>query len=58
MFNIIKLNEKDNIGIASMDIPENVDTNLNFKSKDCFKCLKFSTNRTNSSEIYMLPHWV
>lgn len=34
MFNIIKLNEKDNIGIASMDIPENVDTNLNFKSKD------------------------
>ena len=34
MFNIIKLNEKDNIGIASMDIPENVDTNFNFKSKD------------------------
>ena len=28
MFNIIKLNEKDNIGIATMDIPENVETNL------------------------------
>ena len=34
MFNIIKLNEKDNIGIATMDIPENVETNLKFISKD------------------------
>ena len=34
MFNIIKLNEKDNIGIATMDIPKNVDTNLNITSKD------------------------
>jgi len=34
MFNIIKLNEKDNIGIATMDIPENVDTNLKLRSKD------------------------
>ncbi len=34
MFNIIKLNEKDNIGIATMDIPENVDTSLNITSKD------------------------
>mgnify|MGYP001334446809 FL=1 len=34
MFNIIKLNEKDNIGIATMDIPENVETNLNLISKD------------------------
>ena len=32
MFNIIKLNEKDNIGIASMDIPENVDLNIGIKS--------------------------
>ena len=34
MFNIIKLNEKDNIGIATMDIPENVATTLNLISKD------------------------
>ena len=34
MFTIIKLNEKDNIGIATMDIPQNVDTNLEIKSKD------------------------
>jgi altronate dehydratase len=34
MFNIIKLNEKDNIGIATMDIPENVETSLKFISKD------------------------
>ena len=34
MFNIIKLNEKDNIGIATMDIPENVKTSLNLISKD------------------------
>ena len=33
MFNIIKLNEKDNIGIAPMDIPENVDLNIGIKSK-------------------------
>ena len=33
MFNIIKLNEKDNIGIASMDIPENSDLNIGIKSK-------------------------
>ena len=32
MFNIIKLNEKDNIGIALMDIPKNVDLNLGIKS--------------------------
>ena len=36
MFNIIKLNEKDNIGIAPMDIPENVDLNLGIKSKIIF----------------------
>ena len=34
MFNIIKLNEKDNIGIATMDIPKNVETTLNLISKD------------------------
>ena len=33
MFNIIKLNEKDNIGIAPMDIPENSDLNIGIKSK-------------------------
>ena len=33
MFNIIKLNEKDNIGIAPMDIPRNVDLNIGIKSK-------------------------
>ena len=33
MFNIIKLNEKDNIGIAPMDIPEKVDLNIGIKSK-------------------------
>ncbi len=33
MFNIIKLNEKDNIGIAPMDIPINVDLNIGIKSK-------------------------
>ncbi len=32
MFNIIKLNEKDNIGIAPMDIPANVDLNLGIKT--------------------------
>ena len=34
MFNIIKLNEKDNIGIATMDIPKNSETNLKLISKD------------------------
>jgi len=34
MFNIIKLNEKDNIGIATMDIPKNAETNLKLISKD------------------------
>ena len=34
MFNIIKLNEKDNIGIATMDIPKNVETTLKIMSKD------------------------
>ena len=34
MFNIIKLNEKDNIGIATMDIPKNAETNLKIISKD------------------------
>ena len=34
MFNIIKLNEKDNIGIASMDIPKNVEINHGVVSKD------------------------
>ena len=32
MFNIIKLNEKDNIGIAPMDIPANVDLNMGIKT--------------------------
>ena len=32
MFNIIKLNEKDNIGIAPMDIPENININYGIKS--------------------------
>ena len=32
MFNIIKLNEKDNIGIAPMDIPADVDLNLGIKT--------------------------
>ena len=34
MFNIIKLNEKDNIGIATMDIPKNADINYDVTSKD------------------------
>ena len=34
MFNIIRLNEKDNIGIATMDIPENADINFDVVSKD------------------------
>ena len=34
MFNIIKLNEKDNIGIATMDIPKNADINYGVTSKD------------------------
>ena len=33
MFNIIKLNEKDNIGIAPMDIPKNADLNIGIRSK-------------------------
>ena len=33
MFNIIKLNEKDNIGIAPMNIPKNVDLNIGIKTK-------------------------
>ena len=32
MFNIIKLNEKDNIGIAPMDIPADVDLNFGIKT--------------------------
>ncbi len=32
MFNIIKLNQKDNIGIAPMDIPKNVNINIGIKS--------------------------
>ena len=32
MFNIIKLNEKDNIGIAPMDIPQNININYGIKS--------------------------
>ena len=34
MFNIIKLNEKDNIGIATMDIPKNANINFGLISKD------------------------
>ena len=34
MFNIIKLNEKDNIGIAPMEIPENTKINLNIVTKN------------------------
>ena len=33
MFNIIKLNEKDNIGIAPMNIPRNVQLNIGIKTK-------------------------
>ena len=32
MFNIIKLNEKDNIGIAPMDIPQNININYGIRS--------------------------
>ncbi len=32
MFNIIKLNENDNIGIAPMNIPQNVDLSIGIKS--------------------------
>ena len=32
MFNIIKLNEKDNIGIAPMYIPQNININYGIKS--------------------------
>ena len=34
MFNIIKLNEKDNIGIAPMEIPENTKINLGIVTKN------------------------
>ena len=34
MFNIIKLNEKDNIGIAPMDIPQNININYGIRSID------------------------
>ena len=34
MFNIIKLNEKDNIGIAPMDIPQNININYRIRSID------------------------
>ena len=34
MFNIIRLNEKDNIGIAPMDIPANVQLNDGIKSSN------------------------
>ena len=34
MFNIIKLNEKDNIGIAPMEIPENTKINFNIVTKN------------------------
>ena len=34
MFNIIKLNEKDNIGIAPMDIPENKELSSDLKSRE------------------------
>ena len=51
MFNIIKLNEKDNIGIATMDIPKNVDTNLNIKSKDIIPYgHKISLKKINKGE--------
>ena len=39
MFNIIKLNEKDNIGIAPMDIPQNININYGIKSINNFKHL-------------------
>ena len=34
MFNIIKLNEKDNIGVAPMPIPENTKINFDVLTKD------------------------
>ena len=34
MFNIIKLNEKDNIGIAPMSIPKNTNVNYDVVTKD------------------------
>ena len=34
MFNIIKLNEKDNIGIAPMEIPENTKINFDIVTKN------------------------
>ena len=34
MFNIIKLNEKDNIGIAPMPIPENTEVNYGILTKN------------------------
>ena len=34
MFNIIKLNEKDNIGVAPMSIPKNTEINLGVFTKD------------------------
>ena len=34
MFNIIKLNEKDNIGVAPMPIPENTKINFDLLTKD------------------------
>ena len=34
MFNIIKLNEKDNIGVAPMSIPKNTEINFGVFTKD------------------------
>ena len=34
MFNIIKLNEKDNIGIAPMSIPKNTNVNYDLVTKN------------------------
>ncbi len=58
MFNIIKLNEKDNIGIASMDIPENAETNLKIISKDKIPYgHKISLKKINKGEyIYKYGH--
>ena len=51
MFNIIKLNEKDNIGIATMDIPHNAKTNLNIISKDIIPYgHKISLKKINKGE--------
>ena len=57
MFNIIKLNEKDNIGIATMDIPENVETNLKFISKDKISYgHKISLKKINKGEYMYFVH--